>query len=293
MAAAGMRSGVDGPDDAVLNRASGQPPAPRSDMADARADLADFGYCVVDRVLKPAELAGLRARLDEAAACQEAARSAWYSHGNQRVFMLLNRGEEFVWLAEHPVVLGLAEQVLGPDLLLSSITANITRPGNEAQQLHADQQYVQEPWLYPVTIQAVWMVDDFTRENGATRIVPGSHLRGRAPMGREQEIVHLLGEAGSVGFLDGRVWHGTDVNVTASQPRRGIFAYYCTPYLRQQENVFRSLQPEVRRKLSRRMRALLGYDVWYGLGTVDGIPRAWLGTGQRSGPTNADGAFDE
>jgi ectoine hydroxylase-related dioxygenase (phytanoyl-CoA dioxygenase family) len=135
------------------------------------------------------------------------------------------------------------------------------------------------------------MLDDFTEANGATRVVPGSHLRGRTPSGPEPESVRMLGEAGCLGFIDGRVWHGTSPNTTAGERRRGIFAYYCAPYLRQQENVFRSLDPTVRRGLSRRMRALLGYDIWYGLGTVDGIPREWLGTSQRQGPTNVDGAF--
>ncbi len=271
----------------------GELPKARSDVAAARADLVDHGYCVLDRVLSSAEVIKLRARIDEVAVREEAEGSSWHSHGNQRIFMLLNRGEEFVSLTEDPVALDLAEQVLGPDLLLSSITANITRPGNEPQQLHTDQQYVQEPWLYPLTVQVVWMLDDFTEENGATRIVPRSHLWGRAPAGPEPGTVRLLGAAGSVGYLDGRVWHGTGANTTASERRRGIFAYYCAPYLRQQENVFRSLDPDVRRKLSPRMRRLLGYDIWYGLGLVDGLPRQWLGTSQRSGPTNSDGAFPD
>ena len=101
----------------------------------------------------------------------------------------------------------------------------------------------------------------------------------------------MLGEAGSLGFIDGRVWHGTSSNTTPNERRRGIFAYYCAPYLRQQENVFRSLDTVVRWALSPRMRKLLGYDIWYGLGTVDGIPREWLGTSQREGPVNVDGAF--
>jgi ectoine hydroxylase-related dioxygenase (phytanoyl-CoA dioxygenase family) len=277
----------------AMSHALGEQPKARSDTAAARADLTDFGYCVLDRVLGPAEVAQLRARVDDVAAREEADGSSWYSHGNQRIFMLLNRGEEFVSLAQHPLALDLAEQVLGPDLLLSSITANITRPGNQPQQLHTDQQYVQEPWLYPLTVQVVWMLDEFTEENGATRVVPRSHLWGRAPMGAEPETVRLLGAPGSVGYLDGRLWHGTGANTTASERRRGIFAYYCAPYLRQQENVFRSLDPDVRRKLNPRMRRLLGYDIWYGLGLVDGLPRHWLGTSQRSGPTNADGAFPD
>jgi ectoine hydroxylase-related dioxygenase (phytanoyl-CoA dioxygenase family) len=264
---------------------------PEPSVGAAMADLARLGYCVLEGVLNDAELAALRARADLIASQETAGGTAWYSHGNQRIFMLLNRGEEFVRLAGHPVALGVAERVLGPDLLLSSITANITQPGNEQQQLHADQQYVDEPWLCPMTVQAVWMLDDFTTGNGATRIVPGSHLWGKAPTGGAPTSAHLLGKAGSLGFIDGRVWHGTDTNITASQRRRGIFAYYCAPYLRQQENVFRSLHSDVRRALSPRMRKLLGYDIWYGLGTVDGLPREWLGTPQRSGPTNADGLF--
>lgn len=251
--------------------------------------LTGNGYCVVDDVLAADETAALRTRLDEVAARERANGSAWWSHGNQKVFNLLNRGPEFVALAEHPVGLRVVESLLGPDPLLSSMTANITRPGNEPQQLHADQEYVHEPWQHCLTVQLAWMLDDFTPENGATRVVPGSHLwgvkpHGVGPHGDEPPSVRMTGRAGGFGVIDGRVWHGSSAHTGAPGPRRGIFAYYCVPYLRQQENAHLSLRPEVRRSLTPRMRALLGYDVWYGLGVVDGIPRAWLGTPQRSGP---------
>ena len=268
-------------------------PAARPDPAAALQDLAEHGCAVLSGVLDPETTGSLRDQIEERSARERAAGTAWFSHGNQRIFMLLNRGADFVKLAEHPVGLEVAERVLGPDLLLSSITANIACPGNEAQQLHADQQYVHEPWPHPLTVQLVWMLDDFTEANGATRVVPGSHLWGRTPSGPEPESVRMLGEAGSLGFIDGRVWHGTSPNTTSNERRRGIFAYYCAPYLRQQENVFRSLDPVVRWALSPRMRKLLGYDIWYGLGTVDGIPREWLGTSQREGPVNVDGAFPD
>lgn len=264
---------------------------PRADLAAAMQDVAEHGYAVVPDALEPAELAALRDVLEETSARERADGTAWYSHGNQRIFMLLNRGAGFVRLAEHPTALAGAERILGPNLLLSSITANIARPGNSAQQLHADQEYVHEPWLHSLTVQVVWMLDDFTEANGATRVVPGSHRWGRKPAGPEPSSVRLLGAAGSVGLLDGRVWHGTSPNLTQAERRRGIFAYYCVPYLRQQENVCRSLAPDVRRSLTPRMRALLGYDIWSGLGTVDGLPREWMTTGQRQGPTNPDGAF--
>ena len=268
-------------------------PLVRDEPAAVLQDLAEYGCAVLNGVLDPDAVAALRDDVERVAAGERCDDSAWFSHGNQRVFMLLNRGMHFVRIAEHPSALAVAERVLGPELLLSSITANIAQPGNSAQQLHADQEYAHEPWLHPLTVQVVWMLDDFTQENGATRVVQGSHRWGRRPSGAEPDTVRMLGKAGSVGFLDGRVWHGTSVNVTATERRCGIFAYYCVPYLRQQENVFRSLAPEVRRGMSRRMRTLLGYDIWCGLGTVDGLPRDWLGTGRRQGPVNIDGAFPD
>jgi ectoine hydroxylase-related dioxygenase (phytanoyl-CoA dioxygenase family) len=72
--------------------------------------------------------------------------------------------------------------------------------------------------------------------------------------------------------FDGRLWHQTGANVTESERRHGILAYYCRPFMRTQENWFLSIDPAV---LERRpgLRALLGYDLYFSLGMVDGMPR--------------------
>lgn len=266
---------------------------PAPDLAAAIADLETDGYCVVPRALPPDLLADLREGVMTAAAEDVADGTAWYSNGNQKLFMLLNRGAAFLRLAENDVIRAVTEHVLGPDRLLSSMTAVVTRPGNVPQLLHTDQQYVTPPWPHAFTVNAVCMLDAFTEENGGTRVVPGSHLLGRPPDSPDEPTVAIEGPAGSVAFLDGRLWHGSGRNTTTGETRRGILAYYCAPFLRQQENVFRSLRPDVRVALTPSQRRLLGYDIWSGLGAVDGIPRSWLGTDRRSGPTNSDGAFPE
>lgn len=278
-----------------------QPPTVRSwscpqspqGMSETLTALERNGYAVLPDVLDATELAVLRDNVDQVAAEERTAGSAWYSNGNQRIFNLLNRGRIFVDLIEHPTALGLAHAMLGPDTLLSSITANIAAPGNVPQLLHTDQQYVPEPWMYPVTLNVVWILDDFTAENGGTRMVPRSHMLTRGPVTENIETVPLTGKAGGVALIDGRVWHGTGVNNTQAEYRRGIFAYYCSPFIRQQENVYRSLLPDIRSSLSPTARKLLGFDAWQGLGVVDGIPREWMGTGRRSGPVNTDGIFPE
>lgn len=278
-----------------MEQSTAVPPTPTTDLATASRALAESGYCVVTDVLGRAELDALRTSFAGIEAKDRAGGNPWYSRGNYRIFSLLNNGSEYVALAEHPVALALTEQLLGEHHLLSSITAHVTMPGNAAQSVHTDQQYIPGPWPYVMGAQACWLLDEFTEANGGTVIVPGSHLTGRAPTKEDvaaATTVSVSAPAGSLLVLDGRVWHRAGVNTTPDTIRRGIFTHYCSPFIRQQENFFRSLHPEVRNGLSPTMRRLLGYDIWEGLGTVDGLPVEWMGTGRRTGPTNADDLFD-
>jgi ectoine hydroxylase-related dioxygenase (phytanoyl-CoA dioxygenase family) len=247
------------------------------DLQQAKADLADHGYCLIDRALPPERVAQVRARLVELAE-QEIADGSHYVYEdgcNQRIWTLLNKGECFIDLAFDPTVTELMNHLLGYGFLLSNIDANIAGPGGKPMFLHADQSFVAPPWPpHAMVANAMWMLDDFTAENGATRIVPGSHRKGEGPMPTiEASGIPVEAPAGTAMVFDGRLWHQTGANVTATERRHGILAYYCRPYLRTQENWFLSIDPEV---LDRRpeLRPLLGYDLYFSLGMVDGMPRA-------------------
>jgi ectoine hydroxylase-related dioxygenase (phytanoyl-CoA dioxygenase family) len=268
-------------------------PTPTTDQAEAVSDLREHGYCVLADVLDVDTVARLRHAVDLIAHRERGEGTSWNSSGNQKCFNLVNHGLEFLQLAEHPTALTFAAEQLGPHPLLSSLTANVTRPSNVQQGLHADQQYVPPPWSHVSSMNVVWALDDFTEDNGATVVVPGSHREGRPPQPDAGPLVSITGPAGSAVVLDGRVWHASGVNRTADEARTAILAHYCAPWIRQQENVFRSLDPSVRARLTPGQRALLGYDVWSGLGVVGGPPREWIGRSERTGPTNADGLFDE
>lgn len=247
-----------------------------TDLERAEADLAEHGYCLIEGALEPERLEALRTRLDEQAAAEIADGTDYvYENGcNQRVWTLLNKGEVFVELAQDPVVLSLIEHLLGHQCLLSNIDANITGPGGPPMFLHADQSFAPPPWHHCLVANCMWMLDDFTDENGATRIVPGSHklLDGVDLSGPPPKTVAVEGPAGTAMVFDGRLWHQTGANRTADERRRGILAYYCGPYMRQQENWFVSLEPEVLAAATPLLRRLLGWENYLSLGMVDGMP---------------------
>ena len=166
-------------------------PEPTTDRAQMSADLVEHGYCLVADALGAEQLNALSDAVDRVAREDTAAGQRFLdtNGNNQRLWQLLNRGPEFLELAEHPLALDLAGEVLGnrasfgsaaddlPQFLLSSLTGNIAGPAGHPMTLHADQGYVHEPWPdYPLVCNGGWLIDDFTPTNGATLVVPGSHL---------------------------------------------------------------------------------------------------------------------
>ncbi|MFF1509650.1 phytanoyl-CoA dioxygenase family protein [Streptomyces sp. NPDC058326] len=247
-----------------------------SNRLKAAEDLQEYGYCLLECPVSETEFRKLRKRLVDVARQEREDGGAFlYDGGNQRVFSLLNKGEEFERSVRDPVVLELMEEVLGFNFLLSSTHANIAGPGGASMNIHADQTFARPPWPpYALVANSMWMLDDFTEDNGATRLVPGSHLLGRQPdydRGEgDVETIAARAPAGSVMIFDGRLWHQTGANVT-DRPRHGILNYYCRGYVRQQQNFFAGLKPEVVERSDARMRRLLGFENYFALGLADGL----------------------
>jgi ectoine hydroxylase-related dioxygenase (phytanoyl-CoA dioxygenase family) len=247
------------------------------DVEQAKADLAELGIARIADALTPDEVAALRERLIEQAAAEAAAGVAFFDGGdgrggaNQRVWNLPSKGVVFRDLLRHPVVRTFARHILEGDYCLSSHTANIAGPGGEAMGLHSDQGYAPRDIPKPLAMNVMWMLNDFTAENGATRLVPGSHRWTHEPPRDEPvETVAGVGPAGTALVFDGRVWHGTGSNTTADERRYGVLTYFCRAWLRPQENYTLSTDPAVLDELDDELRALLGLRVWRTLGGVEG-----------------------
>ncbi len=226
---------------------------------------------------------------------------------NQRIWMLINKGKVFVDLLSHDLARRLVAHVLGDHYLLSSFTANIANPGGVAMKLHTDQWWAPAPtrrdrralpigsmtrqrfdrddaedepsMIAPAACcNIMWMLDDFTDENGATRIAPGSHLHGRQPdqdRDNDTSTIAATGLAGSAMVFDGRLWHGTGANVGNTQ-RQGLLTTFCGPQFRPQENFTVGTRAEVLDQASEDLLELLGFGVWCGYGRIGSPTTAFI-----------------
>ena len=257
------------------------------------ATLERDGVALIRNFMPPAMLERLRARIDELNRSERAAGIGFIeSEGaNQRVFNLVNKGEVFEDAVQHPAVMAIMERVLGVDFILSGFSSNTTGPGGEPMVLHSDSGYVPPPHPEaPLSANAIWMLDDFTLENGGTEYVPGSHrMRSNPDPRRKYTCVPIVAPAGTLAILHGYTWHRTGANVTRAGQRRAMFAYYVRPFLRVQENHLVSVREEVWHRASPVLRRLLGGELYLNsIGFIDGPPERMR---QLAFPKRKQGAF--
>jgi ectoine hydroxylase-related dioxygenase (phytanoyl-CoA dioxygenase family) len=244
----------------------GKLPKATTDLNQAEADLTECGACIVEGVLQPDLLQEVRGTLYHIADSDR--KRGWsenYQYGkddhiNQRIWNLPSRDAVYCQLAEHPLAMHFVKELLGWPALLSSMSANITGAGGASMVLHCDQGYMPPPWSRPHGVNVAWCVDDFTAENGATCIVPGSHHWNGEGQGRDMrnKLVPIEAKAGSIIVMEGRLLHTNGIN-TNGMRRAGIFAWYTLPIYMPQENWFLSLNPLVRQYGSETLQTLLGF----------------------------------
>jgi len=232
---------------------------PVAPSAQSRFELDAYGYTVLERVIDADTAAALAASLtaaDEAIGTDYVHQEAYARH----VMSVLSWDERFVALIDDPQVLGAVEAALGPAVILGSINARIVRPGDPDQPFHSDIPPQLRKAGAPVMVQAVWMLDGFTPDNGATRIVPGSHRAPEVEPPPDVEVPHWVtptGPAGSVLLFNGQCWHGGGANRSGAI-RRALFAHYrVAPWMRFQCDPHDGFTDEVWQRLNPRQRALL------------------------------------
>ena len=252
-----------------------------TDTAAHVAEIAERGYTVLHDVFDADRADALLADLDRlhAELDVQPATNGFEGTATLRVYNLLVHGERWREIPVDPVVLPVVEGVLDSGCLISSLSSIDIRPGETAQPIHADDQLMPIPKPHPPTVcNTMWALTDFTDANGATRLVPGTHLAEDHPIfGGDYETVPAEMPRGSVLVWHGSLWHGGGANRT-DERRVGIAMNYCAGYIRQQENQQLGVPPELVRTFPERLQQLVGYSVYTGLiGHIDKQdPRAVL-----------------
>jgi ectoine hydroxylase-related dioxygenase (phytanoyl-CoA dioxygenase family) len=252
---------------------SGALPKPTRSIKTAKSDLDRAGYAILTDVLTREQAREAREVLVAEIAREEALDENRVRHfyvdpdsKNRRLNRLPDRHALFRDILQHPVALELTKYILGPTVLnesylLHSADCNVTRPGSGAQLIHLDSSTAFQ--TKPLQSRFIWCVDPFEAENGATRVVPGSHLwNDRIDMSGATHYESVPAEAppGSLIVYTDMVLHGTGANVSKDRERASINVGYCPPWCRPLINFPLVIDPKVMEGSSRTLRQLLGYS---------------------------------
>jgi ectoine hydroxylase-related dioxygenase (phytanoyl-CoA dioxygenase family) len=263
-------------------------PLTNEDTARDLEALRTEGWVVIPELIPEDVRAEMRAALAPHLQSEYLGRNDFEGYRTERVYSLVAVAPVFTDLVEHPRILAICDALLQPNYLLTASQAINIRPGETPQAWHTDDVFYAIPRPRPaISISTIWAVDPFTRENGATQVIRGSHLFDdreaylpfegvdfatrpdpeRVPVPKSapdpawrDRIADVVMPAGSVIVFLGTLVHRGGENHT-DKPRLALSNQYCQPWARQQENYMVSVPREDAARMSPRVQALLGYSI--------------------------------
>ncbi len=235
---------------------------------DHSRELAETGFTVLENYMGPELLENTQARVNQLLEEEGAAAGSEFKteENARRLANLVDKGEVFREAIARSEMLALVESILGQDFKLSSLNMRSANPrSSSVQPFHIDMGLLPDSKGYAVC-NCVWMLDDFTLENGALRVIPGSHNWGRKPQDEladpyaphPQELL-VTGRAGTVVVMNAHAWHGGTANRT-DQERRALHSFFCRHDIPQQQYQKKLLRPETQSVLTASLRKILAID---------------------------------
>ncbi|KAL6862032.1 hypothetical protein J3F83DRAFT_746486 [Trichoderma novae-zelandiae] len=263
--------------DARLARSSSlSPPTPR--IQALIDEVTAHGYAIVRNAFAPASVAAAKSEVARLTADPRTAgpagqrgRNTFEGHRTQRLYALADKSRVFDEFALHEDVLALNDWFLDPGYLINSFQSINLLPGEKRQTMHYDHGYVTLERPHKAVGTGVMIaLDDYTATNGATVIVPDSHLWDSRRVPEPEEATPVIMPAGSMLYFVSTLWHGGGANASGGS-RLALTAQYCQPWIRPMENMILAVGWEKLDEMPARLVDMLGYKVGNPfLGFVDG-----------------------
>lgn len=227
-----------------------------------RDRLKAEGYCIIPDVVPLETISAINEDLNERFAATPFSEGGFYGPRTKRFGSLLKRSLAAHHFVQHPLILSIVQEILGPwcDRFNLNLTQGIEiHPGAPAQFPHRDQDMWQgEKGRIEYLVNVMWPLTEFTSENGATHIWPGSHYPGVLDMAPIDRPICAEMSPGSVLIFLGSTLHAAGGNYARSV-RRGLIISYCLGWLKPFENQWLCYPPEVARNFSSELAELIGY----------------------------------
>lgn len=258
---------------------------PNVDIEDVVNEITSGeGFVILPRLFSPAEIKHARELI--LYLIQTQGKKATHFQGSDeskenlqaRVWNLLNKGKVFEKFIQHPTILKVMRTILGDDAQLGSIASNTIFPGGSGQEPHLDypywDYYSKQHWPQPpkhrdipffMNFQATIFLDDFTQENGATAVRPGTQRFAEYPSDSSEFFKHAvrgIGKAGDVMVFTGLLHHCAMPN-QSNASRTGVLLQYLPKYIRPMEDIKQSISKKVVERMTGEMKKLLLYNYPY------------------------------
>jgi len=260
------------------------------DIEEAKSHLDKYGMALIANALNDEEVREMDERLNEQFLGEEKHKVGSKVRGDEGlgiqsseeekvsrlVWNLINKGDCFLKLIDHPKILPLIQHMIGKKVCLCSMGAHMNGSGNEKMALHQDQwPLVPHAFDFPFMANVMYLISDNSPENGGTRLIPGSHkwplIDYKTANGEDiqKKAVSLTAPKGTAIVWEGRLWHGNGLNRSGSV-RSNISTAFLQPWVKPQENHQYSIRDEVLEKITDKQKHILGFTPYGTLGGHDG-----------------------
>jgi ectoine hydroxylase-related dioxygenase (phytanoyl-CoA dioxygenase family) len=224
------------------------------------------GYVLLPDLITTQEAAAARQFILELAEQKRKADLLVAQENRERLYGLIYQSDIFAQMAQHETLFSIIEALIGENVILGGFSAHILHPGASSMGIHVDYPYWAMTAPFPkhpiLELQVIWLMEDFTANNGAPLFAPGTQKLATKPEPFKfaSSATKITGKAGSAVISHGLCWHSTSEN-NSDRPRVSLLGNYTPQYIHPLENNLFDHQPEAIENAPPRLKKLLRHTL--------------------------------